>query len=261
VTQPRRRQNPKPARALPRRRSETDYRPLDPDASIGQYQIDGYAFLYVRNGDKATFEKLPDDGKGLYIELLRDGINRAAQIAIVRERFDRKGSEARKFAQRFLEMLAGIDTLTAWLPMGDDTSSIAADMAHVFNAKPPETSVVPSVISIIDDIRSVRAWHARLGQNFALVPPLPSNVDLLGQHFVKAMADFHEHYTGRNPPASRTSVFANLLGAAWEDLKFPVPLGKDGRPKESVELAAFLGAKVERAFQPHLKTKKLFRLR
>jgi hypothetical protein len=261
VTQPRRRQSPKPAPALRRRRGETDYRPLDRDASIGQYQIDGYAFLYVRNGNNATYGKLPDDGKRLYVELLRGGINRAAQIAIVRERFDRKGSETRKFAQRFLETLAGIDTLTAWLPAGDDASLIAADMARVFDAKPPETSVVPSVMSIIDHIRSIRAWHTRLGQSFALAPPLPSNVDLLSQHFVRAVADFHEHYTDRKPPASRTSVFANLLAAAWEDLKFPMLLGKDGRSKESPELAVFFGYKAERAFQPHLKTKKPFQLR
>lgn len=224
------------------------YRPLDCDASVGQYKIDGYASLYAPPPKSGSFDDLSTADKEPYVKLLRSGITRAAAIASTRVRIELKDNSAtREFAQRLLKTLSEIGKLTAWL-QNDESSLIAAELSRVFKAKPPEMSVIPSVVSIIDDIGSVRAWHARLQESFVLVPPLPNNVDLLGQYFVEEVAKFHKHYTCKNAPKSRTSNFAHLLAAAWEDLKFPVPFRKDGRPKELEDLAALLGSKIERPF-------------
>jgi hypothetical protein len=206
--------------------------------------------LYARGTDKKAFDQLPPDDKEPYVHLLRSEVNRAATIAATRVQMDKEANSAtRKLAQELMGTLAKIDKLTTWFPP-DDPTLIAANLTRVLKALPPEKSVVPAVISIIESIRLLRAWHA---QGFELVPPLPNNVDLLGQHFVKAMMDFHEHHTRKKPPASRSSDFAHLLGAAWDDLKFPMPYGQAKNDPE--ELAAYLGFKIERAINRSRKTK------
>ena len=218
---------------------------LDLQAEIGRYQSDQYAHLYApspdrKTLDRKTFERRPATYRAQFVKVLRAGVNRAAKIAAARTQMDEAdNAQRRKSAKQFLKTLVKIDELTAWLQQGDvDAASFAADLTRVLEPKPPEESIVPAVVSIMEDIRSIRAWHA---QGFRLVTSLPNNIDLLGRHFVDAMVDFHEHYICKKPPASRSSVFAELLAASWSDLKFPTK-GRRGRE----DLTGYLGSKLER---------------
>jgi hypothetical protein len=221
---------------------------FSPHIPFGQYKLDEFAYLYARGINRKSFEKLSAADKAPYVKLLRGEVSRLAKIAAARAQIDKKDNLiSRKLAQQLIKALAKIDKLTTWLPP-DNASLIAADLSRVLKPLPPERSVVPAVCSIIDSIRLVRAWHA---QGFELVPPLPNNIDLLGRHFVEVMVEFHEHYTHKKPPASRSSDFARLLAAIWTDLEFQVP----GGGKEPEDLVVYLGAKIERVISRSRKIK------
>lgn len=158
---------------------------------------------------------------------------------------DREDNSAtRKLAQQFLEVLAQIDKLPV-LP-ADDVETVAAKLTRVLKPKPPELTIVPAVVSVLESISLIRAWSA---QGFKLEPALANNVDLLGRHFLHDMVQFHEHYTHKKPPISRSSDFARLLAAAWQDLKFP------GYRRDPEELADYLGVKLERVISRSRKQK------
>jgi hypothetical protein len=261
---------------------------LDCDESVGKYEVDGYAFLYAQPEPpkkkdtqpdptsekvdkfeitKEAFGQLTPLQQQPYVRLLRDGMNMAAQRAATKLRIRLEDNlVTRKFAQRFLATLAKIEKLTAWLPH-DDPTKMAADLSRVFEALPTEpavpvprgrdsrvrarqskrqrTTVTSSIVSIMDGFQLVRALRER-----PLVELRSNNFDIAINLFVEEAIDFHEHYTGKLPPKSRSSDFAHLVAAAWLDLRLPVPHGKDGRPREFEDLAAFFGYKIERVLQP-----------
>ena len=213
----------------------------------GKYQIDEYAYLYA---PRTTRNAEP------YVALLRGQINRAARIATTRAMIRRKDNSAsRKIAQQLLKTLARIDKLTAWLPH-DGAAMIAADLSRVFEARAPEKTVIPSVVEIINNIRSIRDWHLHLQKGFTLISAGSNRADLFGQHFVEDVIDFYRHYTHKLPPASRTSPFASLLAAAWMDLGLPTPPGKNRKATEFEDVVSLFGFKVETAIK-RIRNKKM----
>jgi hypothetical protein len=215
----------------------------------GKYKIDAFAYLYAPGIREIAFTKLLSSDKKPYVALLRNRINRAARIATTRARIAGKDNSAsRKTAQRLLKTLTELDKQTAWLSH-DKSVMIAADLSRVFEATSPGKTVIPSVVEIIDNIRSIRDWHLHLQKGFTLISAGSNRADLFGRHFVEDVIDFHRHYTGKQPPANRASAFARLLASAWMDLSLPMPLRKNNNRMEFEDLVTYLGIKVETAIK------------
>jgi hypothetical protein len=60
---------------------------------------------------------------------------------------------------------------------------------------------------------------------------VPSRSDPLARVFIEEMSGFWQDCAGPNPPSRDQAAFIRFLAAAWEDLKFPEPVDRKGKPK------------------------------
>jgi len=205
---------------------------------VGAYKVDDHASV--------LFPNAPND---VAIEAVRGEVNRAAEIAVVRERHERADlRKAREHAKLLFELLDNVerDAAKKWFPTGD-VAVAAADISEGF-VKPDDVAVsmVQPLVQIIDGINSLRSWAAEL-RRFDIIRSPPSNSDPLARCFVEAMGTAYLARRKKQPPHGRTGPFVDLIAAGWLDLGFPPPPSK-------ADLKDWLGRKTEAL--PVLTTKK-----
>ena len=193
----------------------------------GSYKVDRHARLLFPK-EKADFATA--------VEATRREVNRAAQVAIARTRYERHELRAaREWAQRLGYLLTLVERAAKRLPPGD-AAVVAADMAAGF-AHPDASSVIGLLVPTIECINAMCALAIVL-RRFDIAPPPPPRSDPLARYFVEAMAAAYKAMHALQPPRSRKGPFVDLLAAAWLDLDFPWP-----SPDTSLE--GWLGQKAE----------------
>jgi hypothetical protein len=78
------------------------------------------------------------------------------------------------------------------------------------------------------DIKVEALLHDRKLRERQLVP---SRSDPMARVFIDEISGFWKDCTGANPPPGDQAALIRFLVAAWEDLKFPEPIDRKGKPK------------------------------
>jgi hypothetical protein len=201
------------------------------DAKFGTYKVDAYvSMMFPKAIDKAG------TNRNQLSVLLRQEINRAAQVAVAREYQERIGRRtARKRAKRVLGWLDGVEREAAGLFPGDAATN-AAEIDQGFASN--NRASIQALVQIMEGVKSLSEWAAEL-RRIGIADPPPPHSDPLARHFIDLMASAYIARLGREPGSGRKGPFVDLVTAAWIDLDFP-------QPEASDDLQEWLGTKVER---------------
>jgi hypothetical protein len=180
------------------------------------------------------------DPRAPVIALMRDEVNRAAQIAVARAHHERAARrKERENAKRLIGLFDHVEREVAEIFPAEndegtknDDATKAAEIAVGFGA-----GAATALVQIIEGFGSLASWVAEL-RRIGIAEPPPSRSDPLARSFIDAMASAYRARCGEQPPATRSGPFVDLLAAAWSDLGLLVPAGSD--------LPEWLGTKVER---------------
>jgi hypothetical protein len=154
---------------------------------------------------------------------LRWEINKAAAIASIRD--ERKGEVARCLidATDLLDQLEAISAQTKWITK-KDAAIWAADMRQGFD---PKANPISALVRIHENLTDIQGLRIELISQAKIASPPPPRSKPRLKTYVEMMAQYYEVRTGSRPPRSRTGPFARLAAAAWQDVGFSIPEGKD----------------------------------
>lgn len=183
---------------------------LDLDRSEA-YLIDPYADRYAKDfpGDRRMF--------------LRSEVERLARIAVERTSHDiKRAPEAREKARDMLRSVTEIASKARWLISNRfDLIEVASGLRLKDTAGPYVSATIP-LSQIIGGLKAVCEWQRELKGKFEIKsPPSHSRTEVLAQHFLRLMAEFHQLRTGKPTPKSRGGPFIYFVQNAWADLNFP----------------------------------------
>jgi hypothetical protein len=204
------------------------------DAKFGTYKVDACVNMMFPK----AIDPMGTNRKQLSA-LLREEINRAAQVAVAHEYQERIGRRtARERAKRVLGLLDGVEREAAGLFPGDAATN-AAEIDQGFASN--NRASIQSLVQIMEGVKFLSEHAAEL-RRIGIADPPPSNSDPLARYFIDAMAKAYIKRLGRRPGSGRKGPFVDLVTAAWIDLGFP-------QPESSDDLQEWLGTKVERRVQ------------